>query len=428
MDIFQSTKPQNNFHQAYKCFSGGFVGKENINYGGKILLPGTALKFLTDHTISHPYQFSIRSSKNGKQTHVGVLEFSSIEGHVILPSWLMRSLDLVEEDFVFVTSVQLPQITFLKLQPTLEEFFLKVSDPKVILEKKLREFSCLSQGDFIEILYNDKVYSLLVLETQPAKAVNIIETDCNLDFVPAMDSKNNNETATTKNTDKLNSIQKLNQNLIESESSSESESDSENSDTEDSLKNNKPKFIPFSSSGNRINGKKARNQKEEKRQNNNQKPNTNSKKGNENNKENDKNLFIPFSGQGARLIPKKKKKYSALIKKRPNLKQMGNQKENKPKNEMGSKQNDLSKIIKKIPFFDKGNRIDGKLDDKRDKVDQKIKSVLQNHQTKQQENSNSKKFGRNVKIKKENEKNKKNHFIPFKGSGNSIEKGMSIED
>lgn len=50
------------------------------------------------------------------------------------------------------------------------------------LENSLRRFSALTVGDMIEILYNDAVYSVLVMETQPAAGISITETDLQVDF------------------------------------------------------------------------------------------------------------------------------------------------------------------------------------------------------------------------------------------------------
>jgi ubiquitin fusion degradation protein 1 len=41
-----------------------------------------------------------------------------------------------------------------------------VSDPKAVLEQTLRNFTCLTQGDIIEIGYNTIVFGLLVMETR----------------------------------------------------------------------------------------------------------------------------------------------------------------------------------------------------------------------------------------------------------------------
>merc|ERR1719412_3576552 len=82
---------------------------------------------------------------------------------------------------VQVESATLPVATFSKFQP-LSKDFLDLSNPKAVLEMRLRHFACLSKGDIIAINYNNKIYELNVLETKPANAGSIIESDMNVDF------------------------------------------------------------------------------------------------------------------------------------------------------------------------------------------------------------------------------------------------------
>ena len=54
--------------------------------------------------------------------------------------------------------------------------FLEVSNPRVVLERALRKFTCLTVGDVIQIQYSNEVYYLRVIELKPANAVSIVET------------------------------------------------------------------------------------------------------------------------------------------------------------------------------------------------------------------------------------------------------------
>ena len=82
---------------------------------------------------------------------------------------------------VQVESATLPVATFSKFQP-LSKDFLDLTNPKAVLEMRLRHFACLSKGDIVAINYNNKIYELNVLETKPAAAVSIIECDMNVEF------------------------------------------------------------------------------------------------------------------------------------------------------------------------------------------------------------------------------------------------------
>merc|ERR1719461_944865 len=94
---------------------------------------------------------------------------------------MMQNLMVEEGGLVQVESATLPVATFSKFQP-LSKDFLDLSNPKAVLEMRLRHFACLSKGDIIAINYNNKIYELNVLETKPAAAVSIIECDMNVDF------------------------------------------------------------------------------------------------------------------------------------------------------------------------------------------------------------------------------------------------------
>jgi len=118
-----------------------------------------------------------------RTTHCGVLEFVADEGKIYIPNWMMQNLMLDEGELIQVESRTLPIATAAKFQPQSVDF-LELTNPKAVLEIRLRHFACLSEGDIIAINYNNKIYELSVLETQPANAVSIIECDINVDFAP----------------------------------------------------------------------------------------------------------------------------------------------------------------------------------------------------------------------------------------------------
>merc|ERR1711892_75452 len=77
--------------------------------------------------------------------------------------WMMQNLMLEEGGLVQVESATLPVATFSKFQP-LSKDFLDLTNPKAVLEMRLRHFACLSKGDIVAINYNNKIYELNVLE------------------------------------------------------------------------------------------------------------------------------------------------------------------------------------------------------------------------------------------------------------------------
>ena len=72
----------------------------------------------------------------------------------------------------------------MKLRPQ-ETAFIELSNPKSILEKIMSEdYPVITEGQTITINYKDlgKVFSIDLLETQPAEVISIIDTDLNVEF------------------------------------------------------------------------------------------------------------------------------------------------------------------------------------------------------------------------------------------------------
>lgn len=172
------------FIKQYKCYSVAMLPgneREDVERGGKIIMPPSALDHLTQLNITYPMLFKITNRKINRISHCGVLEFVADEGNVYLPRWMMHNLLLEEGDVITVGNVLLPVATFAKFQPQSPDF-LDITNPKAVLENSLRNYACLTTGDVIAILYNKKTYEVCVLETQPGNAVCIIECDMNVEF------------------------------------------------------------------------------------------------------------------------------------------------------------------------------------------------------------------------------------------------------
>jgi ubiquitin fusion degradation protein 1 len=75
-------------------------------------------------------------------------------------------------------SPALPKGTFVKIQPHMTKF-IQLSNPKAVLEKSLRSFSCITAGDTILISYADTEFDIDVLEVKPntLDAISLIDTD-----------------------------------------------------------------------------------------------------------------------------------------------------------------------------------------------------------------------------------------------------------
>lgn len=181
--------------------------------------------------------FQLKNVKENRQTHCGVLEFLPMKEPICyLPGWMMNHLLLQDGDQIHIQSIeQLPRATFVRFQPQ-SKLFLDITNPKAVLEKHLRHFSCLTKGDMISINYLNHNYDLFVEDLKPANAVLIIDCDMEVDFGPPVDYVEPKSLSTTPK-DQLprkNSASTV--------------------------------FMPFHGSGNRLNGKMRANGHEEKTQ------------------------------------------------------------------------------------------------------------------------------------------------------------------
>ena len=188
------------FKKKYQCYPISMIGKPHLENGDKIIMPISALTSLSTKNVQYPMFFQLKSKGKGKVSHCGVLEFTAEEGKVFLPSWIMLNMKLRDGDIVSIRNVSLKKATFVKLRPH-ETAFVELSNPKAVLEKVLRGFSSLTTGKTIVIDYNEKTYSIDVLQTKPdQKAVSIIDADVEVDFALAKDYQKAEKPETTEAT------------------------------------------------------------------------------------------------------------------------------------------------------------------------------------------------------------------------------------
>lgn len=169
------------FEEQYHCYSFVVADKSHLERGDKILLPPSAFDTLARLQVDYPMLFQLNNKVESRHTHCGVLEFTAEEGTCYIPFWMMQNLLITEGAVITVTNVSLPKATFVKLQPQSTDF-LEISNPRAVLEHALRNYSCVTKGDIIQIPYNSKNYQLELKEVKPQDAACIIETDCNVDF------------------------------------------------------------------------------------------------------------------------------------------------------------------------------------------------------------------------------------------------------
>ncbi|KIR59464.1 ubiquitin fusion degradation protein 1 [Cryptococcus bacillisporus CA1873] len=184
---FHSAPPPSAYDDYFKAYSTAVMGgreRPEVMYGGKIIMPPSALARLSALDIPSPWTFQLRNPRSPTQhtTHAGVLEFIAEEGIVHLPAWMMTRLNLEEGDPVRLTGAKLPKGKMVKIQAQSTDF-LQVSDPKSVLESALRFYSTLSPNDIIEITYNSLTFEFLIMSVVPeGPGISVIDTDLEVDF------------------------------------------------------------------------------------------------------------------------------------------------------------------------------------------------------------------------------------------------------
>lgn len=221
--------PARSFEQSYQCYPVSFIDKPQLENGDKVILPPSALDHLASLQIDYPMLFELYNASTERRSHCGVLEFTADEGMLYMPYWMMQNMLLQEGEIVEVKNVTLPKGTYVKLQPHTKDF-LDISNPKAVLETTLRNFSCLTTNDTIMVYYNSRYYYLDVIDTKPSSAISIIETDCELDIALPLDYKESMSVA---------SCTPL----------------SRSTASEETKEVARPKFIPFTGVGRRLDGK-----------------------------------------------------------------------------------------------------------------------------------------------------------------------------
>ncbi|OEL26277.1 Ubiquitin fusion degradation protein 1-like protein [Dichanthelium oligosanthes] len=238
------------FEQIYRCYPASSSAKPHLEDGDKVILPASTLHRLAYFHIDYPMLFELRRNDGAasaaaaepRTSHCGVLEFVADEGTVVMPDWMMQNMRLRAGDTVRMRSAALPKGTYVKLQPHTSDF-LDVSNPKAVLEKTLRSFSCFTTGDTVMVSYNDRRYYINIVETKPASAVSIIDTDCEVDFAPPLDYKE---------------PEKPQQPAAVVVPASNKAPAERGDDDDTTVVKDEPKFKPFTGSGKRLDGKASK--------------------------------------------------------------------------------------------------------------------------------------------------------------------------
>lgn len=162
---------------------------KRINASDKIILPPSSLEHLTKY-LEGDKQMMFKLSTNNSESRelfCGVLEFDSPEHTVYVPDWLLNDKNIKEGQRITLTSVELPKGTFVRIKP--DEDFLKLTNPKVVLEYNLRNFTTLYEGERIKLSYLNRDYHLEIVKTEPDRGISINNTNLEIDIIQKSERK-----------------------------------------------------------------------------------------------------------------------------------------------------------------------------------------------------------------------------------------------
>jgi len=144
--------------------------------------------------IKFPITFMIKGDKSIKEMVVSVLEFNSEPNMIYVPQWIFHNLYPLEfGDMITIslysggtTDVTIPKGQFVKFRPHNYEF-LQINNHKEILEEELKNYGLLNLHSTISFEFCTLQFNLDIIELNPAKVVDIIDTDLVVDFEPPVD-------------------------------------------------------------------------------------------------------------------------------------------------------------------------------------------------------------------------------------------------
>jgi ubiquitin fusion degradation protein 1 len=82
------------FDEYYRCYPTVMLPgpeREEVNYGGKIFMPPSALDKLSKLHVTWPIMLELFNGQTDRTTHAGILEFIAEEGKVFMPHWVCYS-------------------------------------------------------------------------------------------------------------------------------------------------------------------------------------------------------------------------------------------------------------------------------------------------------------------------------------------------
>lgn len=161
------------------------------HYSSKVLLPYSMLADLDSLNFQPPFVFEVSDVGGILRTVCSVLDFALEEEEIHMPSWMFEHLDIESGASVVLTYTKLELGSGIRLQPHSSDF-LEVENPRIELEKGLRNYPVLGYGNEI-LLYltdiGDCRFTITEVVPEYAESVYLADVDLNVDFDEPMDYK-----------------------------------------------------------------------------------------------------------------------------------------------------------------------------------------------------------------------------------------------
>jgi hypothetical protein len=179
---------------------------DNRHHKGRVFLPESALQasgFHEEDGTGATGPFTVMIQYGSTIAYAGVEEFSADPDVIVISNDLAESLGLPEssqlssETLLSVRRVQVAKATSLTLQPLSADFRRDILDPVPMLTAQLSQhYTVIYPSQLLRVDRKGRDYRLLVAEVTPpgAKAVDIINTNCNLTILPALDHEGPSDT------------------------------------------------------------------------------------------------------------------------------------------------------------------------------------------------------------------------------------------
>eukprot|EP01060_Flectonema_neradi_P027290 TRINITY_DN3689_c0_g2_i1.p1 TRINITY_DN3689_c0_g2~~TRINITY_DN3689_c0_g2_i1.p1 ORF type:complete len:1081 (+),score=249.30 TRINITY_DN3689_c0_g2_i1:69-3311(+) len=208
---------ENNFDGQYTCHS----SETSLNEFGvflssdfdRIVLPADAAnRIYGGNAVVLPLIFEI-TAPNGRKRHCGTSTSNGFEpflpsGHVIVPDWIFRDLFLTDNCSVRIRCVELPPISFVKLQPHSKTFYRDAAlcdSTQASLQRGLKGMAALTEDTTVAIMLQttqgDIPHHFEVVKIEPAAAARLIaenpddEIEFKVDFTAAPDHEEDEDRA-----------------------------------------------------------------------------------------------------------------------------------------------------------------------------------------------------------------------------------------